>query len=451
MLEQKKSSNLFRKILVRYKSLNNLQVKVQFLYLKLKSIISILRTIFQRNNKKLFSHFSIKKKNNNQALFNNKEGEINEFLVEDSSNKDVLLLRGIAGSGKSRAAAKIEEFLWQKIDSKESSWIPIYVSLPTLKEPKFNLIDQALESDFYQFDKIQVKEFKEAFYKRMKQDLIQSNLYQTNRFQKDLFGFVQDSKQVKEQLKVITSSSYQTWFYGEKLESLKEVELLGINEHKYLEEYILLTLKKEFIELYGFTKQMIKQRIDIEEFCTFWQKISYYLIQNQNNSRKNQFINEQQARQIIQILKLEIIFQKISKEQIVNLEKTIMDLWGIPKFEKLIINAQIQHRLTTPFMMEIVVQVLPTMTKKYFDASTFKDKFINNYDKIKLETQIEQQQIQKYENSYQQFQKNLLKLILNLKLQKFGISYKRNNICKNSLQLAKQKKQNYQQQIMLLY
>lgn len=51
-----------------------------------------------------------------------------------------MLLRGKAGSGKSRASSNIEELLWIN-DQKQPYWIPIFVSLPSLKDPRHNLID----------------------------------------------------------------------------------------------------------------------------------------------------------------------------------------------------------------------------------------------------------------------------------------------------------------------
>ena len=50
----------------------------------------------------------------------------------------------------------VEEFLWEHFDTSNSEivkWMPIFVSLPLLKDPKYNLIAETLESDNYQFDK----------------------------------------------------------------------------------------------------------------------------------------------------------------------------------------------------------------------------------------------------------------------------------------------------------
>ena len=48
-------------------------------------------------------------------------GEVNEFLLEEE--KTVMLIHGIAGSGKSTTAKKIEEFMWKLQENKKKSAI----------------------------------------------------------------------------------------------------------------------------------------------------------------------------------------------------------------------------------------------------------------------------------------------------------------------------------------
>ena len=87
-----------------------------------------------------------------------------------------MLIHGLAGSGKSTAARKIEEYLWMEYKEKliNTDWdksdaqnlenppfIPIFVSLPALKDPVFNAIEETLQSEFYYFDKLLINEFRE--------------------------------------------------------------------------------------------------------------------------------------------------------------------------------------------------------------------------------------------------------------------------------------------------
>ncbi len=59
---------------------------------------------------------------------NDDTGEINEFLFKEEDTFDSLLIYGIAGSGKSTIAKKIEEFLWEHFELKKL--FPILIQLP---------------------------------------------------------------------------------------------------------------------------------------------------------------------------------------------------------------------------------------------------------------------------------------------------------------------------------
>ncbi|CAD8130707.1 unnamed protein product [Paramecium sonneborni] len=255
------------------------------------------------------------------------EGEVNEFIWKEELQKkkelkDVLLISGFAGSGKSKAARKKEEFLWQQ-QGIYSKWIPIFVSLPTLKNPKYNSFEQALETGNYQFDKYQIRELKEAIqnkkeriilildsYDEMKQDCIQQNLLKTNKLFQDL-----NINKSNRQMKVIISTrkeilnkvEYQTWFYGDSISTLKEVQLQNFNEeqeNEYLNQYVELSIKRKIKEIYEFVKSISGQNFDLEEFLTIWNLV----YQQAKNSIKKSEITEQDG--IFQIQK----FQKKNRQ-----------------------------------------------------------------------------------------------------------------------------------------
>ncbi|CAD8166292.1 unnamed protein product [Paramecium pentaurelia] len=132
----------------------------------------------------------------NLEQFNDKEGEVNEFLFDEK--EIVLLVHGVAGSGKSTTAKKIEEFIWnlhnQNIKIGNKLLIPIYISLPSLKNPIYQVLEEALHQDDYGFDNLQLKECKELLekiefrfllimdgYDEMKLENISKNLYITNK------------------------------------------------------------------------------------------------------------------------------------------------------------------------------------------------------------------------------------------------------------------------------
>ncbi|CAD8180877.1 unnamed protein product [Paramecium octaurelia] len=353
------------------------------------------------------------------AQWNAFEGEVNEFIWGDKQ-KDVMLLSGNAGSGKSKAARKIEEFIWKQ-KGVQSKWIPIYVSLPTLKNPKFNLFEQALETENYQFDKYQVKEFKEAIqakkefiilildsYDEMKQDCIQSNLILTNKL-------IQEFNSQDRQMKVIITTrkeilntvGYQTWFYGESLQSLKEVQLQNFNEeqqNEYLNQYVELSIKRKIKEIYEFVKQIAGQGFDLDEFLTIWGLISSYVKTCIENSKGMDGIFYNNAEEwVITKIKTHKTLEILKEEQTTTLRKDLLALWSVNKFKSSIKSVNIENLLTTPFMLEIVVQVLPNMAKKYSRSQQMKEIFIQNYLKLKKQVRISKIAREQYQKENSKF------------------------------------------------
>ncbi|KAG0043664.1 hypothetical protein BGZ83_011144, partial [Gryganskiella cystojenkinii] len=83
--------------------------------------------------------------------------KVNEFL---SSNKKVLLVLGDSGAGKSTFNMELEIELW-KAYNKNKKQIPIFITLPAIKEPEQNLITKQLRT--YDFHDAQIQELK-SFY-----------------------------------------------------------------------------------------------------------------------------------------------------------------------------------------------------------------------------------------------------------------------------------------------
>ncbi|CAD8073443.1 unnamed protein product [Paramecium sonneborni] len=372
-----------------------------------------------------------------------RNGEVNEFIWHETlaikgntEEKDVMLLSGFAGSGKSRAAKKIEEFIWQS-QGIQSEWIPIFVSLPTLKNPKYNLLDQALESENYQFDKYQIKEFKDAIckkkakvvlildsYDEMKQDCIQQNLIMTNKLIQDL-NVDKSDRQLKiiitTRREILNTDGYETWFYGDSLSTLKEVQLLNFNQeqqYRYLEKYCKLSIKRTLRRIYEFVKQVQGQNFDLAEFIKIWNSIlnqvKQCLCYSQFN-RLDSIFQDNQEEIIIQKIKQQSVFKYLSDEQITGFRKDLLNLWSVNKFVKSINSVNIQNLLTTPFMLEIIVQVLPSMTKKYQGSIEIKENFRKYYLSInkraKLSRNLNQQFQQKMEESLNNKQQNQINYV----------------------------------------
>ncbi|CAK74524.1 unnamed protein product (macronuclear) [Paramecium tetraurelia] len=332
--------------------------------------------------------------------WNDFTGEVNEFIWDESKSNDVMLLSGNAGSGKSKAARKIEEFLWKQREI-NSKWIPIFVSLPTLKNPKYNLFEQALESDNYQFDKYQLREFKDAIqnkkefiilildsYDEMKQDCIQQNLIITNKLINDL-NIDENQKQVKiiitTRREILNTLGYQTWFYGNSIRNLKEVQIQdfdAVQKSNYLIQYAELSVKRKIRAVYDFLKQISQQNFNLDEFLKIWYYVNVEVQNRIQSSYKEQsesiFENSQREELINKILQ-HSPFNYLKEEQITGLRKDLSSLWSAYKFEKAIENVGISELLSTPFMFEIIVQVLPNMAKKQQGSVDLKNRFVQSY------------------------------------------------------------------------
>ncbi|CAD8056593.1 unnamed protein product [Paramecium primaurelia] len=230
--------------------LNNMGNDIKFL--REKSVIQlleirkwkVLKEAAEKNVKSIYIPLKTQERGKNEISnlmnldqFDDKDGEVNEFLSEE---KTVLLIHGLAGSGKSTTAKKIEEFIWKLHDSNKKIGnyvlIPVYISLSSLKTL------QSLHQDDYGFDDLQLKECKEMLqmkefrfilimdsYDEMKLENIQKNLYFNNKLKQNwsdpLVIFTTRSD-------IFTSSNYADWFAPEKNRNLKKSSFFNLNNVK---------------------------------------------------------------------------------------------------------------------------------------------------------------------------------------------------------------------------
>ncbi|CAD8125983.1 unnamed protein product [Paramecium sonneborni] len=368
-----------------------------------------------------------------QKKFDDFSGEINEFLWEmKERKKDIMLIKGKAGSGKSRAAKNVEEYIWMN-DQQEPNWIPIYISLPQIKYPQHNLIDQGLETENYKFDKIQIREFKEAIikgilkvifildsYDEMKSELIESNLYLTNRFFQEYELLMTGTKMkfiITTREEILSSIGYQTWFYGSKLENLKEVELLPFNKNQtneYIKQYITLSVKRTVKGYYEYYNQIQGKNFSYSEYQSIWSQLEPIFnklrdLELNQNSRL-QIFSEATVQIFISAIKKDNCLKNLNNKQLLSMQKELLSLWGEEQFQRTINNAQIRLLLTTPFMNEIMVQIIPKMAQQYSSAEVIKNTLMKNYKKLKL-YQIESNEIRDLQEiqvtSFEAYQKNI--------------------------------------------
>ncbi|CAD8190822.1 unnamed protein product [Paramecium pentaurelia] len=380
--------------------------------------------------------------------------EIDHFLYNQDQLCDVMLITGKAGSGKSKASERIEVELWKNHNNNQQ-WIPLYISLPTIKHPLFNIIDQGLEKDYYQFDKIQIQEFKQAIkkkklkvvlildsYDEMRSEYIQSNLFHTNKF---ITEFGQDiigsnfKVIITTRKELLTIMGYQTWFCGSSLEKMKEIMLLSFNEDQsqdYIKQYCVCCIKRQIINIYETLIFLQKKQFNVKELLQVWNSLYEFLVQETNfqNTRSNQLLSNNEIKYLIKFLKCKNLFKSINDNHIQQLQQNLFNIWSINKYQNVIHNSNLQIIFNTPFMLNVVVQVLPNLTKLNQEISTLKEQFLQNFINIKKNLIESELMFMRLKNEIIQQEFNLkdikdigMKIIMNLDNQNFFNLYSESN------------------------
>jgi hypothetical protein len=120
---------------------------------------------------------------NSEADFDLEE-EINKFLLP-KNNKKIMLLMGDSGAGKSLYTQGLVNKLWQNFSAQ--SLIPIWITLPSLKDPVNKVIEETF--DTYGFSKDQIEELRKTrsfifILDAYDEIRCEKNLYQTNNLDK---------------------------------------------------------------------------------------------------------------------------------------------------------------------------------------------------------------------------------------------------------------------------
>ncbi|CAD8173679.1 unnamed protein product [Paramecium pentaurelia] len=319
-----------------------------------------------------------------------KKGKVNEFLLDDK--EEVLLIHGVAGSGKSTAAKKIEEFIWKLYDNNQKIGnkllILIYISLPSLKNPVFQAVEEALHQNQYGVDELQLKECKEMLEKKdfrfllimdsygeMKLENIQKNLYINNKLKQNwsnpLVIFTTRSE-------IFQSSNYSQWFESEDKNKLKEVQLQKFDSkqmQEYLEKFTIQSVKMLIFEIFEWQTQILNQgTIDINKFEICWEKLKQFLKKEISGLQKEKQINLIQS-----FLKNDEFLSLKSYDALRSLSINFQKLWSAEKYNKMMRQINLNKLVVTPYMMEVVVQVLPQMIFKATEVNNLKQNFIKNF------------------------------------------------------------------------
>ncbi|KAM3130115.1 hypothetical protein pb186bvf_017821 [Paramecium bursaria] len=326
---------------------------------------------------------------------NEKNGEIDEFLRE--KEKSSLLIHGAAGSGKSLTARKIEEYLWLQYQKQcqNKLWqdingtppqIPIFIQLPTLKDPKFNAIEETLQSQMYRFDQKQTDLLKDTAQKNQIGLIFIMDSYDELPQQYQGINLILSNKihlwKPDNQLqipKVITTSrseafttnDYRAWFwendtYG--FQWLKEIRLLPFDDlqsQDFLQQFSLLKLKISINDL----------------FYTFdvYEQFQQHLQLNLKQDNKSTLLDQNLLQKLIKIIQENKNVTLINQEQEIAFSKIILGLWHQNLYNDAIQQMNLQPLLETPYMLNIVVEVLPQMNNQVSQPSDIKQYFIKNH------------------------------------------------------------------------
>ncbi|CAD8072777.1 unnamed protein product [Paramecium sonneborni] len=401
---------------------------------KIKQMKEQLNKENQQNNYQKLENGKYQKrlqqKMSNQFIFHQKLTRMDQIqqiqinMMIEKHDKTVLLIHGVAGSGKSTTAKKIEEFIWklhnQNIKIRNKVLVPIYISLPSLKNPIYQAVEEALHQDEYGFDSLQLKECKEMLekkefrllfimdsYDEMKLENIQKNLYISNKLYQNwsnpLVIFTTRSEIF------ISIHNYIDWFSSENKQKLKEITLQKFDEiqqKEYLKKFTLLSIKLLIFEIYEWQSHNQGQMsIDIQKFELFWEKLQFQLLKQNLSLKSESLLNQKQIDIILELLQNDQLFTFIKIEAIRSLNINLQKLWSVYNYENMMKMVNLDKLVETPYMMEIIVQVLPLMIVKATEIINLRQTFINNCS-LMLKELLNSKSLIKI---YQQQQNKLLK------------------------------------------
>ncbi|CAD8187590.1 unnamed protein product [Paramecium octaurelia] len=397
-----------------------LEIRMQFV-LQQKIANDFNNVYVNLRTKELKENF--KDEDDETTLFNDvsqNKGEIDEFLQQP---KDSMLIHGPAGSGKSVAAKKIEEYIWLQYqqlnldewskDSEQIPVVPIFIQLASLKDPYFKAIEESLASPNYNFDWRQIQ----AFQTQVEEGKVaivfildsfdelsnnQINLIQNNKLKnwKQQLLNLSDLTQGQQRIyslnypKVITttrsevfelnSTNYRQWFSTDSIldfTKYKELRILSFDDNQkqdYLKQYSYTQIKKTLLDY--FEKYSIVQKRGrnlINEVEKIWnhaveklERINHYQQQN------DLYLSDKQINMITTILKSEFKLSN-KQDQFAILERQLKHIQTPSFYNNNIIDFNLEQLLKTPFMMKIVIEVLPQINSQKQQLQ--QNYFISNY------------------------------------------------------------------------
>ncbi|CAD8153738.1 unnamed protein product [Paramecium pentaurelia] len=354
-------------------------------FLREKSNMEGIEGSSRKNVKSIYVPLKTQEKDKNEVSrlmnfdqFYDKAGEVNEHWIWQ----------------KYYSQKKLKSLFWKLHDSNKKIGnyvlMPVYISLRSLKNPVFQAVEESLKQDDYGFDDLQLKECKEMLQKKefrfifimdsydeMKLENIQKNLYINNKLKQNwsdpLVIFTTRSD-------IFTSNNYADWFASEDKQKFKEIQLLRFEEsqkQEYLKKFTIQSIKMLIFDIHEWQMQTQNQKaLDFKRFEQSWEKVQSSLLKfDEARWKSKTLLNE-----------IQIITQIYKK------------LWSFKKYEDMMTLVILNKLVETPYMKEIIVQVLPNTILKATEIINIKQTFLENFSKILIKFFISKYRIQMYKS-----------------------------------------------------
>ncbi|KAG0009823.1 hypothetical protein BGZ80_002018 [Entomortierella chlamydospora] len=187
---------------------------------------------------------------------------VQDFL---KSNRKVFLLRGDPGAGKSTFSRTLETYLWNKFSNEESR-VPLFIHLPLIENPDYNLITKQLQR--LDFTENQIKELKEHHkfilicdgYDEIQQT---KNLYDANQF----------NKPGEWQVQMVISCS--TEYIGADYKNQFQPMEMNSEYNEQFEEAVIASFSKSQIQEYIERYVSLKTQQDVPSDDKDWRPEEY--------------------------------------------------------------------------------------------------------------------------------------------------------------------------------
>ncbi|CAK92178.1 unnamed protein product (macronuclear) [Paramecium tetraurelia] len=296
--------------------------------------------------------------------------EVNDFLWRENNNSDLLLVQGMAGSGKSSFLKQLQLFLIKHYESisKQKKWVPILIRLANLEESNQVLWSQLLNAGGIFFNDEQIKSFTDDIQNGELNIVILFDGLDEMRYQiyekyilctKNHF-----EKQLGNNVKIITTSSESFISKKQIVQSynlLTEIQIQIFDDlciEEYLKQYQREVVRLKLYRIQG------QQQQDAYQFSELW--AAYFL--DEVNALVEKTSNHELifADELIDSMqpKIQRNFQNILEDHLSELKNDLKTIQSTGELMKKLNNNQNKNLTYTPLTLKLVLQLLSDIDKK---------------------------------------------------------------------------------------